>query len=156
MNLHSEYTSLKDIKSEEKRLYDEYKKKMTELKKVKLEKDSKDSISKGQVFTKGLLPIYVLHILNINPTNGNEIAHKIAKRTLDKWKPSTGGIYPILKKLETEGLIIGKWDDPKKKFKKIYSITDDGRADYLRKKALLKPRIEEALDVFNLIYNDIY
>lgn len=157
MNLNSEYTSLKDIKSEEKRLYNEYRKKMTELKKAKKEKEQTNSkVSSGQVFTKGLLPIYVLHILNISPTNGNEIAHKIAQRTSDKWKPSTGGIYPILKKLESEGLIIGEWDDPKKKFKKIYFITEEGRTDYLKKKTLLKPRIEEALEVFNLIYNDIY
>lgn len=154
MNDKFEYTSLKDIKSEEKRLYNEYKKKMTELKKVQKEKTQ--SKSSGQVFTKGLLPIYVLHILNLNSTNGNEIAHQISQRTDDKWRPSTGGIYPILKKLEAEGLIVGEWDDPKKKFKKIYSITDEGHKDYLRKKALLKPKIEEALEVFNLIYNDIY
>ncbi|MGV3025225.1 PadR family transcriptional regulator [Clostridium thermobutyricum] len=154
MNDNFEYTSLKDIKSEEKRLYNEYKKRMAELKKAKKEKIK--ATSSGQVFTKGLLPIYVLHILNLNPTNGNEIAHKISQRTDDKWRPSTGGIYPILKKLESEGLIVGEWDDPKKKFKKIYSITEEGHKDYLRKKALLKPKIEEALDVFNLIYNDIY
>ena len=29
-----------------------------------------------------------------------------------------------LKKLEKDGLVIGKWDDPKKKFQKIYYLTD--------------------------------
>ena len=41
------------IKAEEKRLYDEYKKQVANLKKVQKEKDAV-----GQVFTKGLLPIY--------------------------------------------------------------------------------------------------
>ena len=43
------------IKSEEKRLYEEYKKKVSELKK----ESQKQKESSVQIFTKGLLPIYV-------------------------------------------------------------------------------------------------
>lgn len=145
------FSDLKDIESEEKRLYEEYKKKINELKKVKKEKEAV-----GQVFTKGLLSIYVLHILTLGPTTGNYISHEIGVRTKGKWVPSTGGIYPLLKTFEKEGLIVGTWDNPKKKFRKIYSITPAGKKEYLKKKYLLKPKIEEALDVFKIIYNDIY
>ena len=145
------FANSRDIKAEEKRLYEEYKKKVSELKKVKKEKDAV-----GQVFTKGLLPLYVLHILNFGPTTGNYISHDIGERTNGKWVPSTGGIYPLLKSLEKDGLVVGNWDDPKKKFRKIYSLTPEGKKEYLRKKALLKPKIEESLEVFKSIYNDIY
>lgn len=145
------FSNSRDVKAEEKRLYEEYKKKVSELKKVKKEGDAV-----GQVFTKGLLPIYVLHILNIGPTTGNYISHDIGERTKGKWVPSTGGIYPLLKSLEKDGLVIGAWDDPKKKFRKIYSLTPEGKSEYLKKKYLLKPKIEEALEVFKIIYNDIY
>ena len=43
-----------NFKEEEKRLYNEYKQKLADLKKVQKEKEAV-----GQVFTKGLLPIYV-------------------------------------------------------------------------------------------------
>ena len=145
------FANSRDIQAEEKRLYEEYKKKVSELKKVRKEKDAV-----GQVFTKGLLPLYVLHILNFGPTTGNYISHDIGERTNGKWVPSTGGIYPLLKSLEKDGLVVGNWDDPKKKFRKIYSLTPEGKKEYLRKKALLKPKIEEALEVFKIIYNDIY
>lgn len=141
----------KDIKAEEKRLYEEYKAKVAELKKVQREKESV-----GQIFTKGLLPIYVLYILSIEPTNGNEISKKIGKRTNGLWIPSTGGIYPLLKKLEKQDFIIGEWDDPKKKFQKIYSLTDKGRKEFKSKKQILKPKIEEAFKVFQIIYSDLY
>lgn len=141
----------KDIKAEEKRLYEEYKAKVAELKKVQREKESV-----GQIFTKGLLPIYVLYILSIEPTNGNEISKKIGKRTNGLWIPSTGGIYPLLKKLENQDFIIGEWDDPKKKFQKIYSLTDKGRKEFKSKKQILKPKIEEAFKVFQIIYSDLY
>ena len=109
-----DFKNIDDIKAEEKRLYEEYKAKVAELKKIQKAKEAV-----GQVFTKGLLPIYVLFILHLGPSNGNDISNKISKRTSNLWAPSTGGIYPLLKKLEKDGLVIGKWDDPKKKFQQI-------------------------------------
>lgn len=140
-----------DIKAEEKRLYEEYKKKLLELKKVQKEKDAV-----GQVFTKGLLPIYVLYILSLEPSNGNDISHKIGIRTSGLWVPSTGGIYPILQKLEKQNFVIGEWDNPKKKIQKIYTITELGSQELEHKKLLLKLKIEEALEVFKIIYKDLY
>ena len=139
------------IKAEEKRLYDEYKKQVANLKKVQKEKDAV-----GQVFTKGLLPIYALYILSIQPTNGNDLAQKIGEQTNGLWFPSTGGIYPLLKKLEKDEYVIGEWDDPKKKFQKVYSLTQKGIEEYESRKHLLKPKIEEALKVFKIIYKDLY
>ncbi len=145
------FLSDEDIRAEEKRLYEEYKEKLEVLKKVKKEKESV-----GQVFTKGLLPIYVLYILSLGPTNGNEISHKIGDRTQGMWVPSTGGIYPLLKKFEKQKWIEGKWDDPEKKFQKIYTLTEEGHKELANRKYLLQGKIEEALDVFKIIYEDIY
>jgi DNA-binding PadR family transcriptional regulator len=140
-----------DTKAEEKRLYTEYKKKLAELKKVK-----KENEAVGQVFTKGLLPLYVMHILSLGPTNGNDISHQIGERTNGRWIPSTGGIYPLLSKMEKNKLIEGKWDNPDKKTQKIYTLTELGIEELEKKKGLLKNKIEEALEVFNIVYNDLY
>ncbi len=139
-----------DIKEEEKRLYEEYKIKLNELRKVKVENEAV-----GQVFTKGLLPIYTLFILSQGPTNGNDISQQIGKRTKGYWIPSTGGIYPLLKKLEKQGLIEGSWDG-NKKAQKIYSLTEVGMVEFKKKKLLLKDNIEEALEVFKIIKEDLY
>jgi DNA-binding PadR family transcriptional regulator len=140
-----------DTKAEEKRLYTEYKKKLTERKKVK-----KENEAVGQVFTKGLLPLYVMHILSLGPTNGNDISHQIGERTKGRWIPSTGGIYPLLSKMEKNKLIAGKWDNPDKKTQKIYTLTELGVEELEKKKGLLKNKIEEALEVFNIVYSDLY
>ena len=146
-----DFNNIEDLKAEEKRLHDEYKAKLAELKKVQKEKEAV-----GHVFTKGLLPIYVLYILKSGPTNGNEISTKVSQKTNGLWTPSTGGIYPLLKKLEKEGLVIGKWDDPKKKFQKLYSLTPLGEVEFNNRKELLKHKIEESLKVFKLVYSDLY
>ena len=67
-----DFKNIDDIKAEEKRLYEEYKAKVAELKKIQKEKEAV-----GQVFTKGLLPIYVLFILHLGPSNGNDISVSI-------------------------------------------------------------------------------
>ena len=141
---------LSDIKAEEKKLYEEYKRKLQELRKVKTENEAV-----GQVFTKGLLPIYTLYILAQEPTNGNDVSHQIGKRTNGFWIPSTGGIYPLLKKMEKQGFIEGSWDEGKKS-QKIYKITDAGIKEFEHKKMLLKSNIEEALEVFKIIKEDLY
>ena len=138
------------IKEEEKRLYDEYKRKLNELRKVKVENEAV-----GQVFTKGLLPIYTLFILSQGPTNGNDIAQQIGKRTKGYWIPSTGGIYPLLKRLEKQGFIEGVWDG-NRKAQKIYTLTPAGLEEFKKKKLLLKDNIEEALEVFKIIKEDLY
>ncbi|HEY8804070.1 MAG TPA: PadR family transcriptional regulator [Clostridium sp.] len=139
-----------DIRAQEKRLYVEYKKKLSELRKVQKEKEAV-----GQVFTKGLLPLYVLYILSLGETNGNDISHKIGVRTNGLWNPSTGGIYPLLKRLEKEQMVVGEWNNSKKA-QKIYKITEEGRRQLENKKYLLQDRIEEALQVFKIIYSDLY
>ena len=140
-----------DIKEEEKRLYEEYKSKLAQIKKVQQEKEAV-----GQVFTKGLLPLYVIYILSLGATNGNDISRKIEERTGGMWLPSTGGIYPLLKKFEKENLVVGEWDDIKKKTQKIYTLTDVGIKELQDKKTLLKVKMEEALEVFKIIYKDLY
>ena len=145
------FSDFDDIKEEEKRLYEEYKKKVADLKMINKQNDSV-----GQIFTKGLLPIYVLYILSLGPTNGNEISHKIGLKTYGKWIPSTGGIYPLLKRLESDELIVGIWDDPSKKFQKIYHLTAKGLLEFNNKKNILKPKLEQSMEVFNIIYSDLY
>lgn len=139
------------IKSEEKRLYEEYKRKINKLKDSQKPKESS-----VQIFTKGLLPIYVLHLLSFSPKNGNEISHNISKNTHGRWTPSTGGIYPILKRMEQDELIAGEWDNPDKHFQKIYKITEKGLRELENKKVILKSKIEDSLEVFKIIYNDLY
>lgn len=139
-----------NIREQEKKLYIEYKKKLSELRKVQKEKEAV-----GQVFTKGLLPLYVLYILSLGETNGNDISHKIGDRTNGLWVPSTGGIYPLLKKLEKEKLVVGEWSSAKKA-QKIYKLTVEGKNQLENKKYLLQDKIEEALEVFKIIYKDLY
>ncbi|KAF5074481.1 PadR family transcriptional regulator [Proteiniclasticum sp. QWL-01] len=140
----------KSIKEMEKELHEEYKRKLNLLKKVKAEKEAV-----GQVFTKGILPIYVFYILTLGPANGNDIANQIAAHTKGHWAPSTGGIYPLLKKMEKQGYVEGVVSE-EGRLQKIYTLTPQGWEEYDRKKELLFDKIHDALEVFRSVAKEIY
>jgi DNA-binding PadR family transcriptional regulator len=85
---------------------------------------------------KGYIRIATLILLNKKPHHGYEIMKEIKERTRGFWKPTAGGIYPILKDLQKSGYIQGEWETKTKRRKKIYVITQAGRA--VLKRAIAK------------------
>jgi DNA-binding PadR family transcriptional regulator len=91
---------------------------------------SKEEITAGHWLKetqKGYIRIAVLILLSKKPYHGYEIMREIKERTMGFWRPTAGGIYPILRNLEDSRYIEGKWDLQKKRKRKIYRITQAGK-----------------------------
>lgn len=109
-----------------------------------------------KVSTTSFVKLYILHLINDKSYYGNEIKDEIKKRLDDKWEPSPGMIYPLLRELEQEGYIEGWWDEPDKRSIRRYKITDNGIKHY---KILLlqnKPAFEDSLLIVKNVLKDIY
>lgn len=76
---------------------------------------------------KGYMRIAVLILLSKKRYHGYEIMKEIKDRTGGFWRPTAGGVYPILRSLEKAGYIEGEWFFQKKRRRKTYKITDSGR-----------------------------
>jgi DNA-binding PadR family transcriptional regulator len=76
---------------------------------------------------KGYIRIGVLILLNKKPSYGYEIMNEIKDRTGGFWKPTAGGVYPILRDLEKTGYIKGEWHKQKNRNIKTYRITERGK-----------------------------
>lgn len=139
-----------DWETEQRKIEEEYKRKLQELKKLKQDNEMVDKI-----LTRGILPTLILSIIYRHPSNGNELSTIISDITEGAWQPSTGGIYPILKKFEKQGFITGKWDDPDKRIKKIYTITDKGSNELEYQKTSLINSLHETVGVFNKILKSL-
>lgn len=103
----------------------------------------------------GLLPLYVLHLLAQQPRYGNEIMEKLSERTNGQWVANPGAIYPLMTVLEEQGFIIGKWEDPVKRTVRIYEITELGKKELPRLKAVVLPKLEETLEVLENMADDL-
>ncbi len=88
------------------------------------------------VFGHGRLRLYLLKLLEESPRHGYEVIRLLQDRFLGVYSPSPGTIYPRLARLEEEGLVTHEVV----KGKKIYSLTDKGRAE-------LERRMDELADL---------
>jgi len=84
---------------------------------------------------KGYMRIALLILVSKKPCHGYEMMKRVEDRTEGFWKPTAGGVYPILQSLEKAGYIKGKWG-PQKRKRKIYHLTESGKL--ILDRALLK------------------
>lgn len=103
----------------------------------------------------GLLPLYVLHLLAQAPRYGNEIMALLTERTGGMWVANPGAIYPLMTLLEKQGLIEGQWEDPHKRTVRIYSLTEGGQMELDRLKAIVRPKLREALEVLQELAREL-
>src|SRR2546426_6202162 len=75
---------------------------------------------------KGLLRYYILHKIAQRPIHGYEIIQDIDSKTEGAWRPGAGSLYPILKKLVSEGLIKAEPELSAEATRRVYQITPKG------------------------------
>src|SRR5438132_4739710 len=73
---------------------------------------------------RGDVPLALLTVVAEQPRHGYDIIRELQERSGGMWHPSPGSIYPTLQMLEEQGLLSSEDVDGKR----IYSITEDGRA----------------------------
>jgi DNA-binding PadR family transcriptional regulator len=78
-----------------------------------------------RVFGHGQLRLVLLQMLADKPSHGYELIRAIEERLQGRYSPSPGTVYPTLTMLEDMGYARSR---PEEGGKKIYEITDEGRA----------------------------
>jgi DNA-binding PadR family transcriptional regulator len=103
----------------------------------------------------GLLPLYVMQLLAERPYYANELMSLIAERTGRQWTANPGAIYPLMNHLEQHGLVTGDWEDPRKRTVRIYHLTEFGVQELARLKSIMRPKLEEAIEVLQDLVDDL-
>ncbi len=91
-------------------------------------KDELQSSSSDRLHSapKGLLRLYILHKIGQKPAHGYELMQDIDSKTEGGWRPGAGSLYPILKKLASEGFIKAESGISSEATRRIYQITPEG------------------------------
>ena len=104
----------------------------------------------------GLLALYVSPpICQKDPVMAMKSWKKISERTGGGWVANPGAIYPLITVFEEQGLVKGKWEDPTKRTVRHYELTETGRTELNRLRAIVKPKLNEALEVLETLANDL-
>lgn len=87
--------------------------------------DSCANLSRPHGAPRGLLIHYILHRIATNPSHGYDILREIEDKTKGAWRPGPGSTYPILKRLEREGMIKAEGSS-REDSRRVYHITPKG------------------------------
>ena len=92
----------------------------------------------SQQLKKGVLEMLVLQLVCTGPTYGYELLSQLKERSGGRFLLKEGTLYPILYRLEDEGLIAARWSQGQGRMapKKIYEATEAGRAENTRRQQL--------------------
>src|SRR5437899_1069882 len=98
------------------------------MRQTKDRSEDEESISHSRLHSapKGLLRYYILHKIAQKPIHGYEIIQDIDSKTEGAWRPGAGSLYPILKKLVSEGLIKADPEPSSEATRRVYHITPKG------------------------------
>jgi PadR family transcriptional regulator PadR len=117
---------------------------------------------KGQdPFTGGLrrravLPLLVLHLISQGPSYGNQLMEKIGGMTAGVLSVNPNTMYPLLRQLESRGLIEGQWEHPERRSRRYYSITEEGQAEYARLVEEVRPFLDSVKSSIDEIVREVY
>ena len=74
----------------------------------------------------------------------------IAEMSGHTWRPSPGSVYPVLRRLEQEGLGSGRWQRGTAAPKRVYRLTGKGKRALPRMKKALLEELRRAREIIEL------
>ena len=103
----------------------------------------------------GLLRLLVLHLLGAGPSYGNQLMDRVGALTGGLVGVNPNTMYPLLRTLEAEGLVAGRWEHPERRSRRFYELTAAGAAERDRLAAEVAPRLEELAAAVDLIRREL-
>jgi DNA-binding PadR family transcriptional regulator len=96
----------------------------------------------GDLRRAGLLPLLVLHCLSAGASYGHQLMERIPQLTGGLLPVNPNTMYPLLRSLESRGLIRGEWEHPERRSRRFYRLTDRGASERERMLASLLPHLD--------------
>lgn len=109
----------------------------------------------GELRRAGLLPLLVLHFLGDGPSYGNQLMERIVRLTGGLVAVNPNTMYPLLRRLEAEGLVEGSWEHPERRSRRFYALTGAGAAERDRLAAEIGPRLHDAARALQAIDHEL-
>jgi PadR family transcriptional regulator, regulatory protein PadR len=96
----------------------------------------------GELRRAGVLPLLVLHLLGDGRSYGNQLIERIAQVSDGLLVVNPNTMYPLLRDLESRGLLAGEWEHPERRSRRFYALTPAGERERERMRADVAPRLD--------------
>jgi len=115
-----------------------------------------EEVLKGPIKSKTVFPVLVLHLLADQPDHGSGLMARIETLCAGLLAVNTNTIYPLLRRLEERGFIVGEWEHPTKRSRRFYRITDEGRKRLERIKFGMLPYLDTLAGSIARLRSELY
>ncbi|HEY8637973.1 MAG TPA: PadR family transcriptional regulator [Solirubrobacteraceae bacterium] len=103
----------------------------------------------------GLLRLLVLHFAADGPTYGNQLMDRIGQLTGGLVAVNPNTMYPLLRSLESDGLIAGEWEHPERRSRRFYKVTPAGRLECRRLMGEMGPHLDRVTDTLAAVRREL-
>jgi PadR family transcriptional regulator, regulatory protein PadR len=110
----------------------------------------------GDIRRRDIFPLLVLHLVTREPTYGNRLIEEIERITQGAISVNPNTMYPLLREMEGQGLVQGRWELPDRRTRRYYSITPAGRREYKRLRTEIEPFLDSVIRSLGLIKGEVY
>lgn len=110
----------------------------------------------GELRRRDVLPLLVLHLIAKEPSYGNQLMERIAGMTAGVLSVNPNTMYPLLRRMEEQGLIEGQWEHPERRTRRFYSLTKAGRKEHARLLEEVRPFLESVGRSIDEILREVY
>jgi PadR family transcriptional regulator, regulatory protein PadR len=110
----------------------------------------------GELRRREVLPLLVLHLIAQEPSYGNQLMERIAGMTAGVLSVNPNTMYPLLRQLESRGLIAGEWEHPERRTRRNYTLTPGGRDEYERLVEEVRPFLDSVKTSIDEIVREVY
>ena len=82
-----------------------------------------------QQMKKGVLEMLVLQLLSEKEKYGYQLISELKEKSQGMFLLKEGTLYPVLYRMEDDGLVVSRWSEPKGKevSKKYYRLAEEGK-----------------------------
>jgi PadR family transcriptional regulator len=113
----------------------------------------------GELRRRDVFSLLVLHLITRSEgaaSYGNQLIEEIESLTRGIVSVNPNTMYPLLRELESRGLVRGYWEHPEKRSRRLYSVTTPGKAEYQRLMTAMEPFLDSIVESISLIKNEVY
>ena len=113
----------------------------------------------GELRRRDVFTLLVFHLISRSQTGasyGNQLIEQVADITEGSITLNPNTMYPLLRQLEADGFVAGRWEHPQKRSRRLYTVTDAGLAEYERLKQGLEPFLDSIIRSIGAIKQEIY
>jgi PadR family transcriptional regulator, regulatory protein PadR len=113
----------------------------------------------GELRRRDVFTLLVFHLIARSESHasyGNQLIEQIEEVTSGTISLNPNTMYPLLRELESDGFIEGRWEHPEKRSRRMYTLTASGHEECERLRTALEPFLDQIVRSISLIKAEIY